>query len=166
MVDDNDARNRSSRINISRSHHGAAHAQLWGRLNPGLGDAALSTNRTDDHFEGLCEELDMLTAVKQSVHRMTSHLQLISSYLEMMDYTKALGRTKETIKEMHALEASLSGLANVGMTVPENGAVVVPHGSTVVSHEDVNVDVDSKEVRAVDKNEIRAGCGNDNPKTK
>jgi len=36
----------------------------------------------------------------------------------------------------------------------------------VVSHEDVNVDVDSKEVRAVDKNEIRAGCGNDNPKTK
>jgi hypothetical protein len=108
----------------------------------------------------------MLKAVKQSVHRMTSHLQLISSYLEMMDYTKALGRTKETIKEMHALEASLSGLANVGMTVPEHGAVVVPHGSTVVSHEDVNVDVDSEEVRAVAKNEIRAGYGNDNPKTK
>ena len=108
----------------------------------------------------------MLKAVKQSVHRMTSHLQLINSYLEMEDYKKALGRTKEIIKEMHALEASLTGLANLGMTVPENGAVVVPHGSTVVSHEDVNVDVDSDEVRTVNKNEVRAGCGNDNPKTK
>jgi hypothetical protein len=110
--------------------------------------------------------LDMLKAVKQSVHRMTSHLQLMSGYLEMKDYSKALGQTKETIKEMHALETSLTMLANVGMTVPKNGAVVVPHGSTVVSYEDVNVDVNSNEVRTVDKNEVRAGCGEDNPKTK
>jgi hypothetical protein len=108
----------------------------------------------------------MLRAVTQSVHRMTSHLQVISSYLEMKDYTKALDRTKESIKEIHALEASLTELANLGMTVPENGAVVVPHGSTVVSHDDVNVDVGSDEVRAVDQNEVRSGCGNDNPKTK
>jgi hypothetical protein len=108
----------------------------------------------------------MLTEVKQSVHRMTSHLQLMSGYLEMKDYTNALGQTKETIKEIHALETSLTVLANVGMTVPKNGAVVVPHGSTVLSHEDVNVDVNSNEVRAVDKNEVRAGCGDDNPKTK
>jgi hypothetical protein len=108
----------------------------------------------------------MLKSVKESVHRMTSHLQLISGYLEMKDYTKALGKTKETVKEMHALEVSLTGLANVGMTVPENGAVVVPHGSTVVSHEDVTVDVDIDEVRAVDESEIRTGHGNDNPKTK
>jgi len=108
----------------------------------------------------------MLNAVKQSVHRMTSHLQLMSGYLEMKDYSKALGQTKETLKEMHALETSLAVLAKVGMTVPENGAVVVPHGSTVVSYEDVNVDVNSNEVRTVDKNEVRAGCGEDNPKTK
>ena len=108
----------------------------------------------------------MLNAVKQSVNRMTSHLQLMSGYLEMKDYTKALGQTKETLKEMHALETSLAVLAKVGMTVPENGAVVVPHGSTVVSYEDVNVDVNSNEVRTVDKNEVRAGCGEDNPKTK
>ncbi|HXO34589.1 MAG TPA: hypothetical protein VN901_19770 [Candidatus Acidoferrales bacterium] len=108
----------------------------------------------------------MLKAVKEAVHRMTSHLQLMSGYLEMKDYIKALGQTKETIKEMHALETSLAVLANVGMTVPKNGAVVVPHGSTVVSYEDVNVDVNSNEVRAVDKDEVRAGCGDDNPKTK
>jgi hypothetical protein len=112
------------------------------------------------------EELDMLKAVKDSIHRMTSHLQLISSYLEMKDYIKALGKTRETIKELHALATSLTGLANVGMTVPEDGAVVVPHGSTVVSHEDVNVDVDSHEVQSVGKDEVRTGCGNDNPKTK
>jgi hypothetical protein len=108
----------------------------------------------------------MLKAVKESVHRMTSHLQLISGYLEMEDYTRALGKTKETIKELHALATSLSGLANVGMTVPKDGAVVVPHGSTVVSHEDVNVDVNSDEVRSVDRSEVRAGHGDDNPKTK
>jgi hypothetical protein len=108
----------------------------------------------------------MLKAVKESVHRMTSHLQLMSGYLETKDYTNALGQTKETIKEMHALETSLSVLAKVGMTVPKNGAVVVPHGSTVVSYEDVNVDVNSNEVRTVDKDEVRAGCGDDNPKTK
>ena len=108
----------------------------------------------------------MLKAVRESVHRMTSHLQLISGYLEMEDYTRALEKTKETMNELHALATSLSGLANVGMTVPKDGAVVVPHGSTVVSYEDVNVDVGSNEVWSVDKNEVRAGYGNDNPKTK
>ena len=107
----------------------------------------------------------MLKSVKESVHRMTSNLQVVSSYLEMENYSKALGKTRETIKEMHALETSLSGLA-VGMTVPKDGAVVVPHDSTVLSHEDVNVDIGSDEVRSVGKNEIRAGHGHDNPKTK
>jgi len=112
------------------------------------------------------EEPTMLKAVKESVHRMASHLQLISAYLEMEDYAKALGKTRETIKELRALATSLTGLTNVAMTVPKDGAVVVPHGSTVVSYEDVNVDVDSDEVRSVDKNEVRAGRGSDNPKTK
>jgi hypothetical protein len=108
----------------------------------------------------------MLHAVKQSVHRMTNHLQLISSYLELENYPKALRKTQETIKEMHALATSLTGLAGGGMTVPTDGAVVVPHGSRVVSYEDVNVDIDSEEVRSVEKDAIRAGYGNDNPKTK
>jgi hypothetical protein len=108
----------------------------------------------------------MLNAVKESVRKMTSHLQLISGYLEMEDYAKALAKTRETVKELHMLAENLSGLANVEMTVPKGGAVVVPHGSTVVSYEDVNVDISSNEVRSVDKNEVRAGCGEDNPKTK
>jgi len=40
----------------------------------------------------------MLKAVKETVHRMASHLQLISAYLEMEDYARALGKTRETIK--------------------------------------------------------------------
>jgi hypothetical protein len=108
----------------------------------------------------------MMKAVKRSVSKMTSHLQLIGSYLEVHDYTRALLKTREGIKELHALATSLTGLADMGMTVPENGAVVVPHGSTVVSYEDVNVDVDSDEVRSVEKEEVRAGCANENPRTK
>jgi len=108
----------------------------------------------------------MLKAVKQLVHRMTNHLQLISGYLELEDHIKAMGKTRETIKEMHAVATSLTGLADGGMTVPKDGAVVVPHGSRVVSHDDVNVDIESDEVRSVDKNEVRAGCGNDNPRTR
>jgi hypothetical protein len=111
-------------------------------------------------------ETDMLKTVKESVHRMTSHLQLISGYLEMEDYTNALVKTRETIKELRALAKSLTGLANLGMTVPKDGAVVVPHGSTVVSYEDVTVDVDSDEVRSVDKSEVLPGHGSNNPKTK
>jgi hypothetical protein len=108
----------------------------------------------------------MVKAVKQSVHRLMSHLQLIGSYLELAEYKKAQAIMPETIKEMHSLAESLDGLAGMIMTVPQGGAVVVPHGSTVVSYEDVNVDVTSKEVRSVEKSEVRAGHGNENPKTK
>jgi hypothetical protein len=108
----------------------------------------------------------MLKSVKESVRRMTTHLQLISGYLEMEDYTKALATTRETIKELHTMAERLTGLANVGMTVPKEGAVVVPHGSTVVSYDDVNVDIASDEVQSVGKNDVRVGCGDDNPKTK
>jgi hypothetical protein len=86
--------------------------------------------------------------------------------LELEDYPRALKKTKETIKEMHALATSLTGLATGGMTVPTDGAVVVPHGSRVVSYEDVTVDIGCDEVRAVDKDAVRVGYGNDNPKTK
>jgi hypothetical protein len=84
----------------------------------------------------------------------------------MEDYTKALAKTRETVKELHKLAQSLTGLANEAMTVPREGAVVVPHGSTVVSYEDVSVDISSDEVRSVEGNEVRAGRGEDNPKTK
>jgi hypothetical protein len=108
----------------------------------------------------------MLKAVKDSVHRMTSHLQLISGYLEMEDYPNALRGTKDAIKELRGLAKSLAGLSNLGMTVPKDGAVVVPHGSTVVSYEDVTVEVDREEVRSVDKGQVLPGHGSDNPKTK
>jgi hypothetical protein len=36
----------------------------------------------------------------------------------------------------------------------------------VVSHEDVKVDIGRDEVRSVDKNEVRDGYGDENPKTR
>jgi hypothetical protein len=64
----------------------------------------------------------MLKAVKESVHRMASHLQLVSD------------------------EGNHKGTARAG------------DESNGVGERD--------EVRSVDKNEVRAGHGNDNPKTK
>ena len=72
----------------------------------------------------------MLRTVKESVRRMTNQLQLISGYLELEDYSRALVKTRETMNELHALAESLTGLASARMTVPKDGAVVVPHGST------------------------------------
>jgi hypothetical protein len=91
----------------------------------------------------------LLKAGKQLIHRMTSPLAGHERLLGNAGLHEGAGGTKETIEEMHALEASLTGLANL-----------VPHGSTVVTHEDMNVwEVDCNQVRAVDKNEVRAGKG-------
>jgi hypothetical protein len=46
--------------------------------------------------------------------------------LEIEDYTRALAKTKETVKELHKLAESLTALASAGMPVPKDGAVVVP----------------------------------------
>jgi hypothetical protein len=86
--------------------------------------------------------------------------------LEPEDNVRVLRKTEETIKELHALAISLTGLANVGMTVPENGAVIVPHGSRVVSYEGVKVDIDIGQVRSVDRDEVCAGYATIIPRTK
>ena len=77
-----------------------------------------------------------------------------------------LVKTREGIKELHALATSVTGRSHIGMTVPVDGAVVVPHGSTVVRCEDVNVDIGRDEVQSGNKTEVRAGHGDENPKTK
>jgi hypothetical protein len=64
------------------------------------------------------EDLTMLKAVRQSVSKMTSHLQLINSYLAVKDYGRALVKTRKGIKELHTLATSLTGLSNIEMTVP------------------------------------------------
>jgi hypothetical protein len=117
-------------------------------------------------FHELPDEPKNVQAVRQLLHRMTSHLQLINGSLELEDYTKALKKTKETLRELDALATSLMVLTDVGMTVPEDGAVAVPHGSRMVSYEDMNVDINSDEVPSVGKDEVHDGYGNDNPKTK
>jgi sporulation protein YlmC with PRC-barrel domain len=51
------------------------------------------------------------------------------------------------------------------MKIPIGGAVVVPHDSTVISSDDVNVDVPWDEVQAVMGAEIIAGHHNVNART-
>ena len=54
-------------------------------------------------------------------------------------------------------QESNGGWRNWGMTVSKREAVMVPHGSTVVGYEDLNVDLDRRKQRSVDKEEIRSG---------
>ena len=65
----------------------------------------------------------MLKAVKESVHKLTSHLQLISGYLEMEDYTKALGKTDSAGADYFAspLWGDVQGDAPWGATADEYG---------------------------------------------
>ena len=66
--------------------------------------------------------------------------------------------TSGSIKQMHALgQESNGGWRNWGVTVSKREAVMVPHGSTVVGYEDLNVDLDRRKQRSVDKEEIRSG---------
>ena len=108
----------------------------------------------------------MLKLVKPSVQTLTSHLQFISGYLEPQDYPNALGRTRDTMIQLHALAASLAKLANVGITAPEDRVVMAPCGSEVVTYGDVNVDFDKNEVRSLANTQVRGGHGNDHLKTK
>lgn len=102
--------------------------------------------------------------VKKTVHRLTDRLQAILGYLELSQYHKALSVTKETITELRLLAKQLTGMC---MTLPSVGSVVVvPHGTRVVSHEDVNVDVAPNEVRVVLDSDVRKGHGTANKKTK
>jgi hypothetical protein len=102
--------------------------------------------------------------LKQSVHRLTNKLQAILGFLELEQYEKALKAAKETIAELHRMVAAIAGMC---VMLPKDGSVVVvPHGTRVVSSDDVNVDVDSDEVRVVGASSVRAGQGEHNPRTK
>ena len=116
---------------------------------------------------------------RESVHRMGDRLQAILSYLELEEHDKAIKVAQEIRAELHRLKAikaareitvQLTHMKNAmdsHVKLPKHGhVVVVPHGTRVVSHEDVTEDVASDEVRVLDQSSVRAGHGSHNPKTK
>jgi hypothetical protein len=116
---------------------------------------------------------------RESVHRMGDKLQAILSYLELEEHDKAIKVAKEVQGELHRQKAikaarevtvQLTHMKNVmdsHVKLPKHGSVVVvPHGTRVVSHEDVTEDVGADEVRVLDQSSVRVGHGTHNPKTK
>ncbi len=113
-------------------------------------------------------------------HQLTDKLQSVLSYVELDEIDKAIKHAKEVLSDLHRIKAhrhakssvtelnrANAALATSHVILPRNGSViVVPHGSRVVSHEDVNVDVASDEIRVVGPSSVRAGHGTHNPKTK
>lgn len=72
-----------------------------------------------------------LEHIKSSVHRMTNHLQLVLSFLEMEQYHKALAAVKTAIKELQGLAKQLTGFV-VAQDVPDDKVVVVPEATTII----------------------------------
>ena len=122
----------------------------------------------------------MKPAKDDAVRQLANKLQAILGYLELEEHDKAIKVAKETLAHLHRIKAVRSAKATVRnlnqmvaalsgspVMLPKNGSViVVPHGSRVVSHEDVNVDVNSDEVRVVGPSSVRSGHGTHNAKTK
>lgn len=117
-----------------------------------------------------------LEDVKQSVHRMTNHLQIVLGYLEMEQYAKALAAVKSTIKELQGLAKQLTGFV-VAQDIPPDKVVVVPEDATVVRVDpaqqstivvvpvdagvvhpaDVKVNVVPDKLHLVDKQDVKRG---------
>lgn len=117
-------------------------------------------------------------ALKHPIRQIANRLQSILGYLELEEHDKAIKAAQATVAELHRIKAlkaaheTIAQLKNMEaahapLKLPKNGSVVVvPHGSRVVSHDDVTVDVDSDEVRVVGASNVRTGHGTHNPKTK
>jgi hypothetical protein len=122
------------------------------------------------------------SAKTDAKHHLTNQLQSVLSYVELDEIDKAIKHAKELLSDLHRIKAHRSAKAtlteldraaaalaypHIMMPQPIDGnVIVVPHGSRVVSHEDVNVDVASDEIRVVGPQGVRFGHGTHNPKTK
>jgi hypothetical protein len=94
-----------------------------------------------------------IDTVKQAVHRVANHIQGVLGWLELADYGKALISARDAGKALAGLLRTLYAMH--AMTVPRDGGLVVPHGTTILGHEDVNVDVADDEIMTVTHGEIR-----------
>jgi hypothetical protein len=92
--------------------------------------------------------------IKDAIHHLINQLQVVLSHLELEDYKKAHRAAKDAANMAVRLAKQC---AEVAITVPEGGGVVVPKGTRILHHEDVNVDVAPNEVRSVTAREVRDG---------
>jgi hypothetical protein len=106
-----------------------------------------------------------MESLKNGVHRITDHLQLVLGYLELEQYPKALAQVRAAIVDLRKLAVDVSGLI-VARQMPNKSVVVVPHGTRVVSSEDVTVDIPTDSVSIVPDTHVRKGHGKHNPRTK
>lgn len=103
--------------------------------------------------------------ITESVHRLANKLQSALGSLELLldQYDRALLSTKEALPELRRITAAIEDFC---VMLPRDGSVVVvPHGTRVVSSDDVTEMVDSDEVRVVQLSQVKPGQGKRNRKT-
>lgn len=107
---------------------------------------------------------DIHTAlIAGSVQRVINLLQLSLSNLELKRPTQALDAVKQSILEMRGLSVILSGVVT-GHLEP-GSVVVVPHGTIVVSSDDVTGVHSSDSVSVVNGTTVKRGHRNVNKRT-
>jgi hypothetical protein len=107
----------------------------------------------------------MPESIQMQVHRITNHMQVVLGYLELEQYPKALVEVRAAISALHVLSSQVARLI-VTRHMPHKSVVVVPHGTRVVSSEDVTVDIPTDSVSIVPEGEVRKGQGKHNRRTK
>jgi hypothetical protein len=119
----------------------------------------------------------MKISLTESVHRLTNQMQLVLFHLDVESrcplgypcretHEKALGATRASIAILYQLSAALRTFVLIMPAGESGSAIVAPHHSKIVSHDDLVVDIPADEVKVVDVGEIREGEGDHNPRTK
>jgi hypothetical protein len=106
-----------------------------------------------------------MESLKNGVHRITDHLQLVLAYLELEQYPKALAQVREAIVDLRKIAIQVSGLMVV-RRMPRKSVVVVPHGTRTVSSDDVKIDVPKDAVTILPESDVLPGHGKDNKRSK
>ena len=95
---------------------------------------------------------------------MADRLTVAIGWLEQGHYDKVFVAVRDMGLELSRMAFAISHLCT---TLPKDGfVVVVPHGSVIVSHDDVTISVASDEVKVVPWASVRPGQGTANEPTK
>jgi hypothetical protein len=103
-------------------------------------------------------EIDTLkrTEIRLAMDQVSNHLHTVVLYLALEKYEEALESTNKSISEMSNLVELLTGVV-FSHHLADGEVVVVPHGTKVVSSEDVGVEIPKGNVQVVSTSDVKEG---------
>lgn len=102
--------------------------------------------------------------LKECVYRLTNHLQLVMGHIEERNYGKALDVVRLAVSDLQVLGTLLSRNV-ISTSMPRSSVVVVPHGTRVVSSDDMVTHISPDAVEVAPESDVKPGQGKQNRKT-